>query len=426
MDLEASPQSTAAQPLPGEILAQLDRILGSTPFRTSKRCSDLLRYVVQQSCEGRLEFLKERTLGVAVFERNPDYDTNQDPVVRNTAGQVRKRLALYYLEPGRDQELRIDLPAGAYIPQIYQPAVRSPQAVAPSELAVAAPLVSSIPDRRVARRSRRPLIVAAVALPVVIAAAAYIASNSRTPTKVDLFWAPMLTQAGPVVLCVGQGHTYKLKGDLDRLFESQAELPEGSPGPAGVVPLSDIVPVWDRTIGINDALTLVRLTALFTTFRKPVEFRGGRSTSFGDLRGRTTVLIGAFNNSWTLSLTGELRFYFDEDTSTGMYLVRDRFHPANHDWEVRGDQQTIQDHPDYAIVSRVFNPTTERAVLVAAGIKGGGTAAAGEFLTNAAYLGKALQNAPPHWEKRNLQFVLKTRLLGGTAGPPQLIAAHYW
>jgi hypothetical protein len=65
-------------------------------------------------------------------------------------------------------------------------------------------------------------------------------------------------------------------------------------------------------------------------------------------------------------------------------------------------------------------------VVVAAGIKGGGTAAAGEFLTNPAYLGQALASAPPHWEKRNVQFVLKTRLFGGAAGPPQVIASHYW
>ncbi len=103
MDLEASPKTRpeTGRPLPPEILAQLDRILASPPFRTSKRCSDLLRHVVHAACEGQLDHLKERTLGIAVFERDPDYDTNQDPVVRNTAGQVRKRLAQYYLEPGR-------------------------------------------------------------------------------------------------------------------------------------------------------------------------------------------------------------------------------------------------------------------------------------------------------------------------------------
>jgi hypothetical protein len=41
-------------------------------------------------------------------------------------------------------------------------------------------------------------------------------------------------------------------------------------------------------------------------------------------------------------------------------------------------------------------------------------------------LSKALENAPAHWETRNVQFVLKTRLLSGAAGPPEVVAAYYW
>jgi hypothetical protein len=418
MELESSTKSTLepTRPTSIEILAQLERILASTPFRTSKRCSDLLRHVVNAACESRLEFLKERTLGIAVFNRDPEYDTNQDPVVRNTAGQVRKRLALYYLEPGRDRELRIELPAGAYVPQIYHPAVRAETQPLPLKT-VAAPAV---------RRSHPRLITTVIVAVLLVGAVALVLIRSRTPSNVDLFWAPMLKQPGPIVLCVGQGHTYKLKGDLDRLFEGEAESPEGLSGPTGTIPMSDLVPIWDRAIGINDAQTLVRLTALFAGFGHAVEFRGGRSTSLGDLRGRSTVLIGAFNNSWTLSLTGELRFYFDEDPVAKTYLVRDRLHPKQHAWQVRNDQPVSEDYEDYAIVSRVANPTTEQVVLVAAGIKGGGTAAAGEFLSNSAYLRQALQQAPSSWERRNVQFVLKTRLLRATAGPPEVIAAHYW
>jgi hypothetical protein len=396
------PVGPESSPKPPQILEQLDRVLNSAPFRTSKRCSDLLRHVVNAACEGNLDFLKERTVGIAVFDRDPDYDTNQDPVVRNTAGQVRKRLAQYYMELGHDQELRIELPAGAYVPQFYQPAGREAE---------------PRPDER----HYGKFVVAGAAV-VLVAALAFILIRWHTPTDLERFWAPMLRQPGAVVLCVGQGHTYKLKGDRDQLFEGE----EGFIAPTGSIPLSDLVPIWDRAIGINDAQTLSRLSALFGGFGKPVEFRGGRSTTLGDLRGKSTVLIGAFNNSWTLSLTGELRFYFDEDAAAKTYLVRDRRHPQNRAWVVRGDQQPTQDYEDYAIVSRVFNPTTEEPVVVAAGIKGGGTAAAGEFLTNPVYLGQALASAPAHWEKHNVQFVLKTRLFGGAAGPPQVVASHFW
>ncbi len=421
MSLDERVTIAPLRPARAEILAQLDRILASPPFKTSKRSSDLLRHVVQALCDGNVEFLKERTLGVAVFERDPEYDTNQDPVVRNTAVQVRKRLAQYYMEPGRDGELRLELPSGGYIPQVHQPVARA------SNTAVieAEPPPAKLPERP-PKPPRRRLFPLAIGALILAGLCAFALTRPRPKTSIELFWAPMIRQPGAVVLCVGQGHTYKLKGDLDKLFAEAAQSPEAASALKGSIPLTDVVPIWDRSIGIHDAQTLVRLTALLAGMGKPVEFRGGRSTSLGDLRGRSSILIGAFNNSWTLDLTGELRFYFDEDAAGKTFMVRDRLHPENHDWEVRGDQQTGQDHADYAIVSRVFNPTTEQAVLVAAGIQGGGTAAAGEFLTDSGYLEQALRGAPPHWETRNLQFVLKTRLLGGTAGPPQLVAAHYW
>ena len=96
-------KTPAPPPSAGDVHGQLARLLGSPPFRSSRRCSDFLRYVVEESSAGRTDQLKERTVGVAVFDRDPDYDTNQDPVVRNTAGQVRKRLAQYYCEPGRER-----------------------------------------------------------------------------------------------------------------------------------------------------------------------------------------------------------------------------------------------------------------------------------------------------------------------------------
>src|ERR1700735_5242393 len=99
-----------------ELLQQLDRIVCSRHFRNSKRYPSFLRFVVEQTLAGKTEELKERTLGVDVFARRSDYDTNADPIVRVTAGEIRKRIAQYYQESGHEHELRIDLPLGSYVP----------------------------------------------------------------------------------------------------------------------------------------------------------------------------------------------------------------------------------------------------------------------------------------------------------------------
>src|SRR6476619_8246014 len=112
--------------------AQLARLLESPHFRNSKRSQALLRFVVQAALSGDQNSLKERCIGAAVFGREPAYDTAQDPIVRNAAIEVRKRLAQYYLEPEHASELRIDLPSGSYMPAFpAEPAATEPAAPLP-------------------------------------------------------------------------------------------------------------------------------------------------------------------------------------------------------------------------------------------------------------------------------------------------------
>jgi len=72
------------------VRSQLEKIVSDGRFAASKRYPCLLRYVVEQTLSGNEDDLKERTLGVEVFHRPPDYDTNADPVVRLCAAEVRK------------------------------------------------------------------------------------------------------------------------------------------------------------------------------------------------------------------------------------------------------------------------------------------------------------------------------------------------
>ena len=91
------------------VLRQMDRLLNSRHFRNSKRYPALLEYIIRETLAGNAESLKERVLGMAVFHRPPDYDANADPIVRVTAGEIRKRIAQYYHEEDAAGEIQIDL-----------------------------------------------------------------------------------------------------------------------------------------------------------------------------------------------------------------------------------------------------------------------------------------------------------------------------
>ena len=96
---------------------ELNSILSSHHFKNSKRYPALLRYVVEKTLDGHSDQLKERTLGIEVFDRPPDYDTNADPVVRFSASEIRKRIAQFYHENDNESGLQIDLPLGSYVPE---------------------------------------------------------------------------------------------------------------------------------------------------------------------------------------------------------------------------------------------------------------------------------------------------------------------
>src|SRR6516162_5604841 len=117
-----------------DVRGHMEQVLAGPHFRHSRRCSALLRYVVEQSLQYPGLPIKERTIGHAVFDRDLDYDTNQDAVVRNAAAEVRKRLAQHYQESGAGPAgLRIELPSGAYVPEFRTPAPALPPKSSPSD-----------------------------------------------------------------------------------------------------------------------------------------------------------------------------------------------------------------------------------------------------------------------------------------------------
>ncbi len=396
------------------VFAQLARVLGSPQFRSSKRCSLFLRHVVEQAVENRLDCLKERTLGIAVFDRDPLYDTNQDPIVRSTAGEVRKRLAQYYLDPAHVDELRFGVPTGSYMPEVRLPAERA------KPVLLAVPLPPRVPRRR-------QWWIAAVACALVVVAASGFEKFNQS--GLDRFWAPLLEGHGPLLVCLGQPRAYTpfaATGDtLVDGFENPGEAREPAPDFAAI-PLPEVVPGWNWYTGVGNAQALGRISGLLALKGKRLLVRGGNSFSLTDLRGKPAVLLGASSNRWTPDLTAHLRFYFENDPKTGLGRVHDRQNPGKVDWKVVEPPGNRKLQSDFAIISRFRDATTEQMVLVVAGITQLGTQAAGEFLTTPEYFAEAVKRAPRGWNRENVQIVITAKVMENTVGPPQVMDVHVW
>lgn len=419
---------------------QLHRVLDSAQFRSSRRCCSFLQYVVRQATSGHADHLKERTIGIEVFGRDPDYDTNHDPVVRGTASEIRKRLAQYYQVATHADELRINLASGSYLPEFHIPVKRNdPVSGIPSEpvlhvVPVAPEPVMAAPAVvKNAGPISRYWFLGSVALLLVASLAALMIrrSGSEHNPWLDQFWAPILSDSGPVLLCVGQPTVFNILGNLrEDVVKAQRNLDPArlaARRPEDRIPanVADFAPNSDRYLALGDAMCLSELAAFLAKNHHSFHVRGGSSTSFADLRDNTSILIGGYTNDWTMRMTRNLRFSFADDIAKGAIYVQDRKNTAERKWQVQNYWPDWKIPVDYAIVSRIQDPETGRVLVTAAGITHYGTAAAGEFLTNPKYLTQALEQAPKGWQQKSLEVVLATRVIGGTAGPPQVLATQF-
>jgi hypothetical protein len=407
-------ESSVTDTVPGvrprqeEVRAQLARILASPLFQHSKHYPALLRHVVNETLEGRAGQLKERALGVEVFGRDPDYDTNADPVVRTSACEVRKRIAQYYHEAGRESEIRIDLASGSYAPEFRH-----------AQLGPIPVLVETRPEihRRVGRlaglrhrmRRRAAWIVAIVA--VVILGTGASAWHAM-PSAAERFWDPVWRSSDSVIMAIGGAPT---------VFAHPPNVAGVTVGPT----FRDVM--RGDTMAFSDALTMARLTGMTREYgKKKIDIRRASAFSLTDLRNTPAILVGAFNNYWTKRLTGDLRFTFEwnEDSHTGR--IRDRQNPSNRSWTHDPALPYESVFTDFAVVSRFQNPLTEKMLVVVAGMGRDGTLAAGEFVTQPRYLEMLASRAPRNWEHKNLQVVLATDIVNGTTGPPRILATYFW
>jgi hypothetical protein len=398
---------------------QLERILATPLFRNSKRYTGFLRFIVEEALAGRADQIKERTLGTDVFGRKPDYDTAEDHVVRTAASEVRRRIIQYYAHSDHEREVRIELPAGSYAPRFNPSKTASNGA---NETVLLQAPSKGLPASRLWLFSGLALLLGALILFAVLR------WNPGPVAALDEFWRPVLETADPVIVSIGQG------GDMtgvrpppgvpERLMSNEAnESPRDPTAP----PLSISGLAWLRCERVNlaDAVTAWRICSYLQSKSRHPKFQGECGTDYSELRSGPVVLIGAINNAWTRRLMGRLRYTFDIDRTNFVMTIRDEQNPSQSVWKVDGNLPSSQMTEDYAIVTRVLDPSTERMVVVAGGLTKYGTLAAGEFLTDGKHLAAFAQHAPKGWEHKDLQIVIATKVIGGHSGPPEPIASWY-
>lgn len=396
-----------------EVERQMELLLESPHFSHSKRFPAFLRFVVGQTLAGEADSLKERTLGIEVFGKDADYDTASDPIVRVTAAEIRKRIAQYYQDPGHQDELRITLPSGGYIPQFHWP--RKTDEVTAFAKAAQLALLSAEPQllpeastsAAITSRSRRPWMIAGLVL--VIAFAGWFYLRPR-PTALDRFWAPVFRSGEPVAVCFPLNH-----------FDSITLRDAANPAQ------TKLAQEETNALVVDDLQPLTSITGLLTVHHQGYLLMGDNTATLTDLRRGPAIFVGAFDNAWTLRMTRGLRYRFGNDADMTHFWIEDTQSPTHVRWSIdRGQQQATRNYRDYAIVARFLDANTGKLAVVLAGIARGGTVAAGEFLTIPNNMELIKARAPKNWDGQNMEFVLSTEIIDGRSSPPRIEAAYFW
>jgi hypothetical protein len=392
---------------------QLERVLAHSSFRNSRRYQAFLRYVVEEKFRDNGVHLKERTIGVSVFQQPLNYDTNANSVVRVTAGEIRRRLAQYYLEANLEDEILIELPVGSYVPKFHiRGAAPPPETILldlerqvpsggeePSKQEILVVQESALPPKPAAwSRKAIALFVGSCLLPASFAVA--FATREGTTSENDRIWKGAFGSQN-VLLCGGSL-------DTARRSESDSQVHHSYLG-----------------FSFTTARTALIIGAAIGHTGGNAFLLPEQDTKFEDLQRSPAVLIGAFNNEWTLRLQSPLRYQFFRSPDGSLSGIVDTKNPGSKRFMI---DRSLPDQPtrDYGIVAHFQSPTTGQSTVIAAGLAMHGTAAVRMFLSSPELLKEFSKSAPSGWEKRNYEIVLASDLVNNLADPPKVVDAYFW
>lgn len=396
-----------------DIQKQVERVLSCPSFHNSQRYPKFLRFIVEKAVSCSPEELKERVIGVEVFDRPLNYEPATDPVVRLVAGEARKRLAQYYLQTEHENELRIEIPLGSYMPVFYWPqhphvvslsgadAQGSSKNTEPSGTQATDEDVQHAPaPMLLAPTAKRPrkfsFLLAAVsfsALLVALLGAGWWGRYSPDQ-QLNAFWKPILSANPSTMICIG-----------DWAYVN----------PATSLPRS--------VVGTYDLAALARLASFLGSKGQKFSVLTESSVTLTDLRTQPGILIGASDNKWTSTVLSSSRYQFLTRSETGTNYIADTQATQSRNWAIESSQSqpAMPMSKDMGMISRLASSTTGQVELVVAGIGANGTIAASEFVTSPEYFKQFTDQAPRGWEQRNIQIIVSTNVINGRSGPPHMV-----
>jgi hypothetical protein len=406
------------------------RISESKTFAKSQRLSQLLVYLCELYLQGRTHELTEQNIAIGFFDRRGRFDPTADTIVRSHMLRLRQKLESYFEEEGAEQQLRITIPRGAYVPAFedVQPIVFSPEpevSVATDELQETS--ASAIHQLQ---KTRKRLVGICILLSVlcVMFVVLWIVKPGTTiekgvaerPIRHKL-WRELFNPASATVLVAADSGLVMLHGATGRNSDLSEYLSRDFSRELATVAPARREEILDtasrRYTSFVDLELFDRLTHLPEALNRNYHIRYARDISVNDLKVSNVILSGSQDaNPWIELFEPQMNFVLRNDLPHGVRAFANR---APH----TGEQNLyICDQLEYGILAFLPNLSNTGNVLIVEGTSVAGTEAISDLLfTDSAldpFLSKIARKdgSIPYFE-----ILLESKPISGSASRSQVL-----
>jgi hypothetical protein len=471
-----------------DVRKELELILASRHFKASRRSKQFLQYVVNEEISGHGDLLKERSLGIQIFGRKPDYAAGEDPIVRVQAGDVRHRLERYYADPECQSSIFIEVPLGSYAPVFraridngasevlvpdssahervdrlsasrqasedkgavrgystaesplddLPPSDKMPHAPSTSKELFVQPQTEENSPTAILQAQRprnwRLLVLSSSAVAAALVVVCWFALqyfHKRPEAFLKDFWLPAARSSKPVLLWLPKPMVYR---PSDKLFDAYTAahpnaLATREARQDRYLPLEGTDSInWADMVPVQDSGPGTGGVIAAVNLSKLLTKQGIKfETRFG-----SEATYAELRESPAV-VVGAINTEWAPQLMSEATFAFDESIAAPSIYETRGAKrvwklEVIDGHKtrDYGLITRQLTGKAGQFMVQVAGVSHYGTEAASELLLDNDELSKLLQTNSIDLGKNNLQIVVSTDITNGRAGPAHVVAVSSW
>jgi hypothetical protein len=411
--------------VPG-LQAQVERILQSEEFRSSEVVRRLLLYLMEKAISGEADQLKEYTVAIEGLGKPSSYDPQHNSTVRIHVGRLRQKLAEYYREEGKDDEIIVHLPKGRFKLTCETRATVPDDVLAPPIFMPPSLPDAPLPASAHHSTSLRPALFGLLT-GLVLAACLFLvwhsfvaANNAGNATAwtpdLEALWGPLVVSNRPLILSIEDPLFVEVQSNPGVYYRDRSMNDwKGVEGSAAVKQLSQtfgtakINPSRYYT-AFGEAEAALYLGQLLHPHKQNLTMTRTSQLSWQQLADNNVVFVGV-QNLFFEQLQG---MPVASELTADLKGIRNT-HPAAGEPEVYVDEYTTAPSEQgviYSLVTRVPGPQGSTDVESFTSIRSAGYVGAVQFFTNpesASLVVQKLKEKNGGKMPRSYQVLLKTK-----------------